>query len=1032
MALGALLRRPSEFQRHSSDEHSAWWKLLPLSLGAGAQVLVLLAMYRSWNGEAFAPGSLAAVLACAALLAVLPAPYWLRLVRCAEVDGGIAPAAAHAWMPVAPLLGTLLASCYWMGHCALAALGLGLAAQGLHGLPGGPFQGVPVFVLALPILAGPVVPGLRHWRDRLAAALALAALGSSVWLFVNGLPILSSHLALKGTALASDAFTRLGAWCAAMFLAGPSLSAWEAVLCLPSGRARRDGTAGRLALAALLSIAGVLILLVLAPADGSLPADKVAGFRLADAILAFSAGSLAFMLSRGAAVRAMPSILAVATGRGELSAIGWPPILVSGAAIAAFTLLRENAWLFAGAGLAYFIALACAAAVALAPVGRALGNSVQGARVQGAAAALVAAVLWLGCGLFGLQAWGIQAVLVGLVMVLGAGVFDLARGLGPAGAHGSIHAKLLAGMLMILALNGLGYLAAHQALRASDPLLTALIDDVFVAVALLTVLVGVALPAMIVHALTRAAEAAERLTDGAVSGLCEGIDALGRGELDGASVVVPVERLETPFRDEIGRIAASINTLQIDVQQAARGLDSARDKLRHSRAELFHQARHDSLTGLCNRRAFEDELGRLVDDRRQHGPGHALLYLDLDQFKIVNDTCGHDAGDELLRQVSLLLAAQMRTDDILSRLGGDEFGVILANCSRDNAIRIAEAMVVAVRELSFGWKDRVFRIGVSIGVVPFVGGATSLTEVLAAADKSCYYAKEQGRNRLHTYSPDDDEISRREGEMQWVSRIHEAMEQGRLCLYAQQIRPLGEEPACCAHHELLLRMVDVAGELVPPMAFIPAAERFGVMTLLDRWVVRSALERLGELVRADDLGTIGSLAINLSGASITDETFLEFVKEQFRLTRVPHGRVWFEITETSAIANLRGAKRFISELRALGCRFGLDDFGAGMSSFGYLRQLEVDFLKIDGSFVQGMADDPVDHAMVGAINRIGQLMGLETIAEFVEDARAIELLRELGVDMIQGNGVAAPVPFVRPAGVQRRPAAAIEDAHATG
>ena len=530
--------------------------------------------------------------------------------------------------------------------------------------------------------------------------------------------------------------------------------------------------------------------------------------------------------------------------------------------------------------------------------------------------------------------------------------------------------------------------------------------------ALLIVALCLLLPALIVRDLTRAAEAAERLASGPALQLREGIDALARGELEERDIPADSLLLESPLGERIGRIANSINRLQNELQRAARGLAVARDNLRRARADLFRQAYHDSLTGLLNRRAFEEELERVVAERRHGGLGHALLYLDLDQFKIVNDTCGHDAGDELLRQVSLLLSGQMRAADILSRLGGDEFGAILENCTREAALRVAEGMLTAVRDLSFGWRDQVFRVGVSIGVVHFMSGSCSSTEVMGAADKACYCAKEQGRNRLHAYSPNDAEISARSGEMQWVARIHEAMAQGRLCLYAQQIMPLQADAPQRGRFELLLRMLDPHGELVPPMAFIPAAERFGAMTLLDRWVIRKAFQQLSELARNGQADGIESLSINLSGASITDDSFLAFVKEQFLLNEIPHHWIWFEITESSAISNLAKAKRFVAEMRHLGCRMGLDDFGSGMSSFGYLRQLDVDFLKIDGSFVEDMVNDEVDRAMVQSINRIGQLLGLQTIAEFVQCAEAVDLLRAMGVDMVQGNGIAAPLPFL--------------------
>ena len=1022
-----------------------------LTLAGAAQVLVLLYMLRFWGGWLpLTLSTLGGMLILALLPAAAPLPYWARLTREARSDGGLATAAAEQLRPLAPLVGSMLVLCYWWGRCSLAALGL-IAAVGslasllpLSDLPSNlPLAGV--FLLSV-CGATP-----RILRQTLTVLCLLVSSAAIAWLVVRGIGLPEVFATLHAGAPEGDIFTLAGTLCAGLFLVGPSLCSHEALLCLPSGAARRQGAGLPLAIATLLGTVAMTLLAMRldrmsAPAGAG--ADALAGLHGLDLwapnLLIACAGTLCLLLSQTAARRALNGVWRSY----QVSDRGPQQDLMVGLAtsltIFVFFVLRESSWLFAGAGLAYFAALAGAAAVLLLPkrpvdtqqdaaatsaAAIAVESTAKHALIAAAALppsmnpcwqtrlALAAATFWLMTAVLGLQAWGVQAVLIGLVMVYSGGLLHLGVRIVKLRRSGdrtraSIHAKLLAGMLLILALNGLGYMIAHQALVGEDRALAALIGDIFTAVALLTVCVGLVLPAMIVHALTRAAEVAERLAHGAVAELRECIDALGRGELDGRTLSVDLHLLDTPFQDEIGRIASSINRLQGDVQGAAEGLESARESLRRSRADLFRQARHDSLTGLHNRRAFEEELLRVVADRRHQGNGHALLYLDLDQFKIVNDTCGHDAGDELLRQVSLLLAAQMRGNDILARLGGDEFGVILENCGRETAIRIAEAMLSAIRALSFGWQDRVFRIGVSIGVVHFQSSVTTLTEVMSAADKACYYAKEQGRNRLHAYSPDDDELRTRSGEMHWVSRIHEAMADGRLCLYAQEIVDLRPADAQGAYFELLLRMLDRDGELVPPMAFIPAAERFGVMPLIDRWVVRTVLEQLALLQREGRTEGIECLAINLSGASLTDDTFLAFVKEQFLLTKVPHRFIWFEITETSAIANLNKAKRFIAELRALGCRFGLDDFGAGMSSFGYLRQLEVDFLKIDGAFVKDMLEDPIDRAMVESINRIGQLMGLKTIAAFVQDPRAKAMLQRMGVDMVQGNGVAEPVPFL--------------------
>ena len=425
--------------------------------------------------------------------------------------------------------------------------------------------------------------------------------------------------------------------------------------------------------------------------------------------------------------------------------------------------------------------------------------------------------------------------------------------------------------------------------------------------------------------------------------------------------------------------------------------------------QLAHQARHDSLTSLANRAEFERQLERVLLASRAEGTSHAICYLDLDQFKVINDTCGHAAGDELLRQLGTELRNNIRKSDLLARLGGDEFGTLLENCTLSEAQRVANALRGCVDEFRFSWMGRSFPVAVSIGLVPVSESSGSVADVLSAADAACYAAKDQGRNRVHLYTVDDAELTHRHGEMQWVIRLQDAFDRQRLCLMSQTIVPL--DPACTEgdHYELLVRMRDEDGGLIPPGLFLPAAERYNLIGRLDRWVVRHAFELLAATPAAID--KLHTCSINLSGDSVSDVSFLDYVIEQFDQTGVPPAKIVFEITETAAITHLTRAKAFMMALRKIGCRFSLDDFGSGLPSFGYLKTLPVDYLKIDGMFVKDMLDDPIDHAMVKSINEIGHVMGKRTIAEFVENDAIRERLRQLGVDYAQGYGIGRPQPF---------------------
>jgi diguanylate cyclase (GGDEF)-like protein/PAS domain S-box-containing protein len=437
--------------------------------------------------------------------------------------------------------------------------------------------------------------------------------------------------------------------------------------------------------------------------------------------------------------------------------------------------------------------------------------------------------------------------------------------------------------------------------------------------------------------------------------------------------------------------------------------------------ELSYQASHDSLTGLVNRRELENRLARVLETARAEGSQHALCYLDLDQFKVINDTCGHVAGDELLRQLSEVLRTKVRRRDTLARLGGDEFGVLMEHCVLRQAQRVANTLRKCVEDFRFSWENKTFSVGVSIGLVPVTSDSESVAGALSAADTACYVAKDQGRNRVHVYHPEDMELARRHGEMQWVARINQALEEDRFCLSVQPIRPIldvGTPPEAgssglngAGYYEVLLRMRDASGRMVPPGAFLPAAERYSLSVKLDRWVVEKIFSWLDE--HPEQLDRLSMCSINLSGHSIADEDFLQFVISSLDGTNVPAEKLCFEITETAAITNLVSATRFITALKGWGCQFALDDFGSGLSSFAYLKQLAVDFLKIDGVFVKDVVDDPINLAMVKSINDIGKVMGKRTIAEFVENDEILDKLREVGVDYAQGYRIGRPQPLER-------------------
>ena len=459
-----------------------------------------------------------------------------------------------------------------------------------------------------------------------------------------------------------------------------------------------------------------------------------------------------------------------------------------------------------------------------------------------------------------------------------------------------------------------------------------------------------------------------------------------------------IESTASPIRDGNGSVTGGVLVFH-DVSES-----------RDLNRRLSYHASHDILTGLVNRREFENRVERALKSAKARETSYALLYLDLDQFKIVNDSCGHSAGDALLGQLGALLKSKIRWRDTLARLGGDEFGVLLESCSLEEAMNSAETLRMAIGEYKFVWEERNFRLGVSIGVVPITADNEDVAALLTAADSACAAAKEAGRNRIHSFQENDIDLMRRRREMQWAARINNALEENRFELFRQTIQPLQAEEDG-AHYEILLRMRDENGGIISPGLFIEAAERYGITPDIDRWVIRSAFRWL--VSEADERERLALCSINLSGQSLGDEKFLPFVVDQFQMSGIDATKICFEITETAAIASYSQANRFINALKELGCKFALDDFGTGLSSFGYLKHFPVDFLKIDGSFVKEILHDPIDREMVRSINEIGHLTGKKTIAEFAENEEIITMLRGMGVDYAQGYGVSEPKRVTR-------------------
>jgi len=457
---------------------------------------------------------------------------------------------------------------------------------------------------------------------------------------------------------------------------------------------------------------------------------------------------------------------------------------------------------------------------------------------------------------------------------------------------------------------------------------------------------------------------------------------------------------------ELKTLQKGFNSMSSSLKHA---YDSMQDKINDATSMLRHQAQHDDLTGLINRREFEVRLERCLKSVYEHNAQHIFCFLDLDQFKLVNDTCGHSAGDELLKQVSILLANKMRERDTLARLGGDEFGLLLENCTLTDANQINNALLKVIRDYRFIHDDKIFNIGVSIGVVVINQSFESVSGIIHAADSACYSAKSAGRNQSFLFNPGDVEVVRQRSAVESISDITDEIDDEQFMLYCQPIVPLSSAVVQVQHYEILLRKVDLDGKIILPTTFIPSAERYHLMPNIDRWVIKNVFVAYQKLLEINAEKCNYIFSINLSGTSLGDKSLLSFIQDMFIKYSIPPQSICFEITETAAIVNLKNTILLFSALRKLGCSFALDDFGSGMSSFTYLKNFDVDYLKIDGTFVKEMHINKIDHAMVRSIHSVAEAMNIKTVAEFVENEEILSELKSIGVHYGQGLYLGAPV-----------------------
>jgi len=1017
-----------------------WFGTTALAMGGSNQSLFLLTALISTQGGAAVP-----LLGIGLLLSWAAAPGWTELV-CMYPNrvGGIAATCAEAFRPYSPVLANLTGVCYWWGWvptCGLTAL---LSASALHHwyLPQ-----IPITLMAIVIVLAFMALNLSGVA-RTARVVKLIALGSAALAFGSALiPIFSGtvnwHQATTWnlTTPFAGVFGGLTSAMAGLYLIGFAAPAFEAATC-HVGETRDPGRnvpRAVFASGAMASVYFVVLPIVWLGVFGEHGLDSRYGADLAQnlgptfAPLLGAAGKAAaiwFMVlnmfhgtvqplagaARTISQCAEDGLLPRSLEKRNRYDAPWLATVLTAAFSIVFLVAGDPVWMIAAANFTYLISIGLSSvAVWLlrrhAPAKLRPYRAPRGTIILG----VLAAGVWAVSTVLGFQQFGLPTVLFGLGLAYsGAAAYSwrkrsdrIARGEPP--MRRSLHLKLTGAMLAVMALDGAGYLVAIANVEHGHPILVTVLEDIFVAVAMLTVTVGLVLPGMIAHATTQVATAAQRLTSGTVADLTRAMQALGRGDLESARARPMAERVDVRSRDEVGAMAVAFNSMQDEIAKAAVSLDSAREQMRNSRDHLEHLASHDPLTDLPNRRALEAALDRMVASCHQRGMYGGVVVIDLDGFKYVNDSRGHAVGDRLLVQVSARLRQALRPRDVFGRLGGDEFAVLLADTDPLEAELVAHRLLEALREgVMLVEGGRTLRTTASIGLAVF-GPETrvSAEQLLMNADIAMYDAKEAGRDRLAIANGTDPHQADLRERHSWLERVREALEQDLFVLHGQPIVSVAD--GVVRRHELLLRMVDDDGSLILPGAFLGLAERGGVVGAIDRWVLRQTFTMLRAEQQA---GRFPCFAVNLSGPSVGDPEILSVLEAGLASLPHPDGALLLEVTETAAIMDIERARVFALRLKDLGCQLALDDFGSGYGSFAYLKQLPFDVLKIDGQFIRGLVHNREDQAVVTALVTIAHALGKTTVAEFVEDEATLDLLRTIGVDAAQGYYVGRPAPLV--------------------